>query len=51
MPDFIINTDDNVYVPAEDSYLLAETMFMFRQKTATFWPTIWKSKKDRAFWK
>ena len=24
MPDFIINTDDNVYVPAEDSYLLAD---------------------------
>ena len=26
MPDFIINTDDNVYVPAEDSYLLAENL-------------------------
>ncbi len=26
MPDFIINTDDNVYVPAEESYLLAENL-------------------------
>ena len=26
MPDFIINTDENVYVPAEDSYLLAENL-------------------------
>ena len=26
MPDFIINTDDNVYIPAEDSYLLAENL-------------------------
>ena len=26
MPDFIINTDKNVYVPAEDSYLLAENL-------------------------
>ena len=26
MPDFIINTDDNVYVPAEDSYLLADNL-------------------------
>ena len=26
MPDFIINTDDNVYVPAEDSYLLADIL-------------------------
>ena len=26
MPDFIINTDDNVYVPSEDSYLLAENL-------------------------
>ena len=26
MADFIINTDDNVYVPAEDSYLLAENL-------------------------
>ena len=26
MVDFIINTDDNVYVPAEDSYLLAENL-------------------------
>ena len=24
MADFIINTDDNVYIPAEDSYLLCE---------------------------
>ena len=28
MPDFIINTDDNVYVPAEDSYLLAENLII-----------------------
>ena len=26
MADFIINTDDNVYVPAEDSYLLADNL-------------------------
>ena len=26
MPEFIINTDDNVYIPAEDSYLLAENL-------------------------
>ena len=26
MADFIINTDDNVYVPAEDSYMLAENL-------------------------
>jgi release factor glutamine methyltransferase len=26
MVDFIINTDDNVYVPAEDSYLLADNL-------------------------
>ena len=26
MPDFIINTDDNVYVQAEDSYLLADNL-------------------------
>ena len=26
MPDFIINTDDNVYVPAEDSSLLADNL-------------------------
>ena len=26
MTDFIINTDDNVYVPAEDSYLLADNL-------------------------
>ena len=26
MPDFILNTDDNVYIPAEDSYLLAENL-------------------------
>ena len=26
MPDFIINTDKNVYVPAEDSYLLADNL-------------------------
>ena len=26
MPDFIINNDDNVYVPAEDSYLLADNL-------------------------
>ena len=26
MPDFILNTDDNVYNPAEDSYLLADNL-------------------------
>ncbi|WP_458453835.1 HemK2/MTQ2 family protein methyltransferase [Methanobrevibacter sp.] len=26
MVDFIINTDDNVYVPAEDSYMLADNL-------------------------
>ena len=26
MADFILNTDDNVYVPAEDSYLLADNL-------------------------
>lgn len=26
MPEFILNTDDNVYIPAEDSYLLAENL-------------------------
>ena len=26
MPDFIINTHDNVYIPAEDSYMLAENL-------------------------
>ena len=26
MPDFIINTHDNVYIPAEDSYLLADNL-------------------------
>ena len=26
MSEFIINTDDNVYVPAEDSYMLAENL-------------------------
>ena len=26
MPDFIINTDENIYVPAEDSYLLADNL-------------------------
>ena len=26
MQDFIINTDDNVYIPAEDSYLLADNL-------------------------
>ena len=26
MKDFIINTDDNVYIPAEDSYLLADNL-------------------------
>lgn len=26
MSEFIINTDDNVYIPAEDSYLLAENL-------------------------
>ena len=26
MPDFILNTDDNVYIPAEDSYLLADNL-------------------------
>ena len=28
MCEFIINTDDNVYVPAEDSYLLAENLII-----------------------
>ena len=28
MPDFIINTDDNVYTPAEDSYLLADNLLI-----------------------
>ena len=28
MPDFIINTDDNVYVPAEDSYMLADNLLI-----------------------
>lgn len=28
MCNFIINTDDNVYVPAEDSYLLAENLII-----------------------
>ncbi|MDO5859322.1 HemK2/MTQ2 family protein methyltransferase [Methanobrevibacter sp.] len=28
MPDFIINTDDNVYIPAEDSYLLADNLLI-----------------------
>jgi len=28
MPDFIINTDDNVYVPAEDSYVLADNLLI-----------------------
>ena len=26
MPDFILNFDDNVYIPAEDSYLLADNL-------------------------
>ena len=26
MADFIINTDENVYIPAEDSYLLADNL-------------------------
>ena len=26
MPEFIINNDDNVYIPAEDSYLLADNL-------------------------
>ena len=26
MLDFILNTDDNVYIPAEDSYLLADNL-------------------------
>ena len=26
MADFILNTDDNVYIPAEDSYLLADNL-------------------------
>ncbi|MBQ9161039.1 MAG: methyltransferase [Methanobrevibacter sp.] len=26
MSDFIINTDDNVYIPAEDSYMLADNL-------------------------
>ena len=28
MADFIINTDDNVYIPAEDSYLLADNLLI-----------------------
>ena len=28
MPEFIINTDDNVYIPAEDSYLLADNLLI-----------------------
>ena len=28
MADFIINNDDNVYIPAEDSYLLAENLLI-----------------------
>ena len=28
MSDFIINTDDNVYIPAEDSYLLADNLII-----------------------
>ena len=28
MSEFIINTDDNVYIPAEDSYLLAENLLI-----------------------
>ena len=28
MAEFIINTDDNVYIPAEDSYLLAENLLI-----------------------
>lgn len=28
MPDFKINTDDNVYIPAEDSYLLADNLLI-----------------------
>jgi release factor glutamine methyltransferase len=28
MADFIINTDENVYVPAEDSYLLADNLMI-----------------------
>ena len=28
MSDFIINTDDNVYVPAEDSYMLADNLII-----------------------
>ena len=28
MPDFIINTDENVYIPAEDSYLLADNLLI-----------------------
>ena len=30
MADFIINTDDNVYVPAEDSYMLADNLEITR---------------------
>ena len=33
MPEFIINTDDNVYVPAEDSYLLAENLLIKEGQT------------------
>ena len=28
MSEFILNTDDNVYIPAEDSYLLAENLLI-----------------------
>ena len=28
MSEFIINNDDNVYIPAEDSYLLAENLLI-----------------------
>ena len=31
MADFIINTDDNVYIPAEDSYLLADNLKRVKQ--------------------
>lgn len=33
MPDFIINTDDNVYIPAEDSYLLADNLMIEKNQS------------------
>lgn len=33
MADFKINTDDNVYVPAEDSYLLADNLLIKEEQS------------------